>query len=365
MRKTTGSIIAILGVPLLLLHTAQQAAPTSPDDSYLCYGAGLARGQPNFTPVQKSLEDQFGSALVDIKGILILCNPTQPAKHLTVHAVGYVLSHTKVPRQSKFAKQDHTAIDQFGTHRLTVVRPMEMRAPSAKTLGSGGAGLVDTTGVDHFQCYKVRPASGVAKFVPPPPMVIADQFGTQTYTLTKPVKLCTPANPNGEDPTAPQHLAHLLCYQAKPPKRKRFTARTVSVNNTNFGPAVLVAGAVREYCVPAFKDVLPSSSTTTVSTSTTVSTTTIVSITTTTVSSTTSTTGPIPFCTTTGGSCIGFTPSTSPCICEGYVDSGGNACVKDTTVGAPCSSGAQCPTDDHYVCAEAADGPKRCRLVCD
>jgi hypothetical protein len=48
-------------------------------------------------------------------------------------------------------------------------------------------------------------------------------------------------NKNGEDPTAPQHAGHLLCYQAKLPKEAKFAAMTVSVNNSNFGPAVLVA----------------------------------------------------------------------------------------------------------------------------
>jgi hypothetical protein len=81
-------------------------------------------------------------------------------------------------------------------------------------------------------------------------MPLTDEFRTQTLTLTKITKLCTPVNKNGEDPTAPQHAGHLVCYKAKLPKGK-FPATTVSVNNTNFGPAVLVAKAVAEWCVPA------------------------------------------------------------------------------------------------------------------
>jgi len=361
-RKAIGSALMIEGVGLLLVVTAAWAQPTPPGDSYLCYRATLANGQPKFTPVQKALEDQFGTVLVAVKGIVTLCNPAETAS--SVHAVGYKFVPARTPPQRKFARQDHTAFDQFGTHSLTVVRPTEVRAPSAKVLGSGGTDPVDTSGVDHFECYRVMPASGVPRFVPPPPVAITDQFGTQSYTLAKITKLCTPVNKNGEDPTAPQHVGHLVCYQAKPPKGSRFTARTVSVNNTNFGAAVLVARAVREFCVPAFKDVLPTSSTTSTTTAAASSTS---STTTTTVSSTTTTTGPIPFCTTNGGSCIGFVPVTDPCICEGYVDGGGNVCVKEMPEGAPCTSSSQCPPDagGRYVCAEAPDGPKRCRRVCE
>jgi hypothetical protein len=77
-------------------------------------------------------------------------------------------------------------------------------------------------------------------------VAITDQFGTQSYTLKKITKLCTPVNKNGEDATAPQHVGHLVCYQAKLPAGAKFAPQTVSVNNANFGPAVLVAKAVLE-----------------------------------------------------------------------------------------------------------------------
>src|SRR4029453_11455814 len=51
-------------------------------------------------------------------------------------------------------------------------------------------------------------------------MPLTDEFRTQTLTLTKITKLCTPVNKNGEDPTAPQHAGHLVCYKAKLPKGK-------------------------------------------------------------------------------------------------------------------------------------------------
>ena len=251
-RATASASLIAAGLALATAAAAQPEVP--PGDSYLCYKAGLARGEEKFTPAQKTLEDQFGTLVADVKEIAALCNPTQTAENSAVHAVGYTLAPAKEPPQAKFVKSDHTAVDQFGIHPLTVVKPIEVRAPSAKVLGAGGTGPVDTTGVDHFECYKATPAKGTPKFVPPAPLAITDQFGTQSYTVKKITKLCTPVNKNGEDATAPQHVGHLVCYQAKLPAGAKFAPQTVSVNNDNFGPAVLVAKAVLEVCVPAFID---------------------------------------------------------------------------------------------------------------
>ena len=246
----------------VLLPAASSLGQTPPGDSYLCYKAALAPGQATFTPVQKGLQDQFGMLVVDVKRVLAVCNPAQTA----VHQVGYKIARAKTPPQPVFVKTDHTAIDQFGAHALTLLQPVELRAPSAQVLGAGGTGLVDTTGVDHFECYKAVPARNAPTFVAPPPVAITDEFGTVTLTLNKITKLCTPVNTNGEDVTASQHVGHLVCYQAKLPQGTRFAPQTVSVNNTNFGPAVLVAKAVAELCVPAFKDAIPTTTTSTTTT---------------------------------------------------------------------------------------------------
>jgi uncharacterized protein YjbI with pentapeptide repeats len=262
----------------VLLAAASSRGQTPPGASYLCYKATLAPGQARFTPVQKTLQDQFGTLVVDVKRVLAVCNPAQTG----VHQVGYKIARATTPPQPVFVKTDYTAVDQFGTHPLTAVRPVELRAPSAKVLGAGGTGLVDTTGVDHFECYKAMPAKSAPRFVAPPPVAITDEFGTVTLTLRKITKLCTPVNKDGEDVTAPEHVGHLICYQAKLPARIRFAPQTVSVNNTNFGPAVLRAKAVAELCVPAFKDSIPTTTTTTTTTMTTSTTTTTTTSTTTT-----------------------------------------------------------------------------------
>lgn len=261
MTRTTVGTSWITAALLALATAAAAQTAVPPGDSYLCYKAPLASGEEKFTPVQKTLEDQSGTLVVDVKGIAVLCNPTQTAAHPAVHAVGYKFAAAKSPEQAKFVKSDHMAIDQFGTHPLTLVKPIEVRAPSAAVPGAAGTGLVDTTGVDHFECYKAKPAKGAPKFVAPAPLEITDEFGTQSYTLAKITRFCTPVNKNGEDATAPQHVGHLVCYQAKLPAEAKFTPQPVSVNNANFGPAVLLAKTVMEVCVPAFKDTTPTTTT--------------------------------------------------------------------------------------------------------
>lgn len=247
---------------LMTLPTSAAAQPEAPPgDSYLCYKAPLAPGAPKFTPTRKTLEDRFGTLVVDVKGIATLCNPSETAARPSVHAVGYRIAPAKSPAQAKFVKSDLTAIDRFGTHPLTVVKPMELRAPSATVLEAGGTGLVDTAGVDHFECYKAKPAKGAPKFVVTASFAVTDTFVTRSYTLGKITRFCTPVNENGEDPTAPQHPGHLVCYRAKLPAKTKFTAQAVSVNNTDFGPAVLVAKAVLELCVPALEDTPPPTTT--------------------------------------------------------------------------------------------------------
>jgi cysteine-rich repeat protein len=248
-------------------------------DHYLCYKAKLGSGQPVFTPVEKTLEDPFGTLVFDVSKIEGLCNPagpyTEPPLRPDVHGVHYRVS--PAAGQASFVRQTLTVDDQFGPHAVTIVKPVALFEPSAQAPASiGGVGLVDTTGVDRFECYRTTRPSGTPRLAPIRDVVVNDQFGTGRYDLTKITKVCTPANENGEDPTAPDHQAHLVCYRAKRARGSTFQpGQYVSINNASFGPAVLVARAVRELCVPAWKGDA-SQTTSTTSTSTTITTTTIV-----------------------------------------------------------------------------------------
>ena len=276
-------LLALAALAAVMVSGVGRAgSQTPPGDHYFCYRAALAPGQPRFITGPTTLEDQFGTVLFDVRRITIterdhpepplhfisLCNPAQknaepPPTYPTVHQVGYQIQPAKTPPQPPFAKSDHVGIDQFGTHPLTLLKPVGLLVPSAKVLGSGGTGTVDTTGVDHFECYKVAPVNGAPAFVRPPPTVVTDEFGTATYSLGRITKLCTPANKDGADPSAPSHPGHLVCYRARL-AAGLFAPQMVSTNDTDFGPHVLVARAVAELCVPAFKDTVPPTTTTTI-----------------------------------------------------------------------------------------------------
>jgi len=185
-------------------------------------------------------QDQYGTLSLPLRFPHRLCAPADkngegivdPTEHLT----GYIT-------KAKFTKRlNQTVVDQFGTLHLDVVRPELFMVPSAKN----GVPLTPPPG-DHFTCYKVKRSRGTSKFVPTTVNVV-DQFESVTETLLKPFRLCAPANKNNEDPTAPAHPVHLLCYKSK--STAGFGTLDVTVSN-QFGPDQLTLIHRRELCVPS------------------------------------------------------------------------------------------------------------------
>ena len=58
---------------------------------------------------------------------------------------------------------------------------------------------------------------------------------------------------NGEDPTAPSHLAHLMCYQVKRTGPTTLGKRTGYHTHDQLGPEQLNLNSLSELCVPALK----------------------------------------------------------------------------------------------------------------
>jgi hypothetical protein len=172
----------------------------------------------------------------------------------TDHLVGY---RTKAP---KFAKRvDQIVVDQFGTQRLDVKRPDMLLVPTGKD------GVAQVPPLDHFQCYKVKRSRGAPKFQQRTASVM-NQFETVSVMLVKPLLLCAPASKNNEDPTAPSHPDHLMCYKTR---NGPFGTSTHTITN-QFGLDEVTVIHRRELCVPALKNPPPSTTTTvTTSTSTT------------------------------------------------------------------------------------------------
>jgi hypothetical protein len=214
--------------------------------SYLCSKVSL---EERITATQKTLEDSFGARVVDVRSVAFLCNAALSSADPGVHQVAYKMTAAKDVQQTAFERTDRVVSDEFGEHAVSLVKPAGLLAPSAVVHGGGGASTIDTTGVDHFQCYKAARSRGAEKFLPPPAFGVEDSLGQKTIQISKISKICTPANINGEDLLAPYHDGHLVCYRAR-----LVTGSMVgilSVNNTSFGPSIMYLKSMTEYCVPA------------------------------------------------------------------------------------------------------------------
>jgi hypothetical protein len=194
------------------------------------------------------LVDRFGSAIVDLaagKRVKRLCNPafvnseSTSAPTIPDHLVGYVISQ-RMPRFAPITGQ--TVANQFGTVVLTIVRPILLLVPSAKSL-VGPTPAIDPA-IDHFQCYAVK--GGKMRVSG---LTVVDQFGTLTIDLKRPTRLCTAVDKRGEGILDAN--ANLLCYNVRPPKNTpvfRGPPGSVFVAN-QFGPDTLVVNHARELCV--------------------------------------------------------------------------------------------------------------------
>jgi hypothetical protein len=101
----------------------------------------------------------------------------------------------------------------------------------------------------HLKCYDTRETS-FPRFQPRT-VTLADQFESVTASVTKPERLCNPADKAGEgmdDPTA-----HAMCYRIS---ESGFTRREVLVDN-QFGQQTLVVVRPQNICLPAEKDMIP------------------------------------------------------------------------------------------------------------
>jgi hypothetical protein len=215
-----------------------------------------------------SVEDQFGQHTETVRFPHRLCAPADKRDEFPdapthpEHLIGHLVTGppVKVPNQ--------TLVNQFGTIKLDVIKPDILMVPTLKTLAPPGPSPLTQPTIDHFQCYKVKPSKGAPKFQKILGVKVDDQFGTAQLDLLKPARLCAPANKRNEDPTAPEHPGHLLCY-----KTKNSAFGTVQTfTNSQFGPAQPLLIHRRELCVPTLKN--PGATTTTSTTSTTSSTTT-------------------------------------------------------------------------------------------
>lgn len=256
-------------------------AVTAGLDHFACYKAKPAKAPkgtppfPAFAPTTVTAVDRFSTNdpndqhALDLKKRIAVCNPADKnaedagAPDHPAHLQSYAAKIAKTkPAQPKVKPGVRTVVSQLGLLKLNVGQVERLLAPAAQVLGIGGTPPLGASEVDHFTCYKAKVAKAkrgeraFPKFVPTT-VTLTDQLGGPVrYDLKAPKRLCAPADKNGEDPAAPAHDMHLVCYPAKltkeKPKQSKFVAQTVSTND-QFGDGVLTAKAFEELCVPSLK----------------------------------------------------------------------------------------------------------------
>jgi hypothetical protein len=253
----------ILGPTPAITPTPNPTPTLGPLDHFTCYKAGATSGSVKFpgiaNPPGVSLVDQFGPSTVAVKKPNFLCAPTDKlgedptAPTHPEHLLSFQIKNTVKTTFPTNLK----VVDQFNASGLFVNAKKQayLFVPSVKSLT--GPTPVPTPGAfvtDHFECYKVAVTSGTPKFIAVPGVTLQDQFGSMTVTVKKPAYLCTPVDKNGEDPTAPNHVSHLMCYQVKQTDLVKFVKVTGLFVNNQFGPEEVDAKKPSLLCVPALKN---------------------------------------------------------------------------------------------------------------
>jgi hypothetical protein len=174
-----------------------------------------------------------------------LCAPADKNEEGIVDPVQHLVGYEEL--RTPFTKQSAIGVsNQFGQLSIDLTRRDVLMVPSAKELQSTPPPLQPPL-IDHFQCYRAKRAKGSAKFAKIT-VNVSDQIETNVpITLTRPYRLCVPANKNGEDPTAPSHPNNLLCYRSK--SSVRFGTVPAFIDN-QFGNDDLLLIHRRELCVP-------------------------------------------------------------------------------------------------------------------
>ncbi len=260
--------------PTVTATPTSQPTPTAAPvlDHFTCYTTRSTAGSVPFQGIPDtpglSLIDQFGPLTSGTKGPARLCAPTNklgedPAaplhpEHLTSYPFTTAFRASPPLTEVKVVDQfNPTGI--FFTVKLK--KASHLLVPTVKNLSSTPPTPTQFV-TDHFDCYRITRAKGTPKFRALKGVTLQDQFGPMTVAVKKPKYLCAPVNKNGEDPTAPTHPLHLLCYQVTQYDKVKFVKRIGLFVNNQFGPEQLDAKKPKELCVPSLKTLIPSPCTT-------------------------------------------------------------------------------------------------------
>lgn len=71
-----------------------------------------------------------------------------------------------------------------------------------------------------------------------------------TVTVSKPSYLCSPVDEQGQDPSAPSHVDHLVCYSVKQTGGAKFAKITHVFVNNDFDSETLDLKKPSSLCLP-------------------------------------------------------------------------------------------------------------------
>ena len=142
------------------------------------------------------LRDQFGRATQRIGRHRELCNPARKNAERWTNRKAHLQCYDLRRR----TKSRLVAVrNQFGSQRLRTNRTRTLCVPSRKYVRKVPRAVRLT---DHFQCYDLRRAPFKARRAR-----LRDQFGTARVTVVRPIRLCNPVRKNNEASAHPvRHL---------------------------------------------------------------------------------------------------------------------------------------------------------------
>jgi hypothetical protein len=228
--------------------TCQPVTPAALD-AFLCYRGKAVLGFT--TPPEVSLADQFGESSATVDEVSVLCTPAnQDGSDPTAPAHPGHLVEYAIEGGSFTPVKNVVVTDRFGTLTLDVKAPVALQVPTGKS--PSGPPSTIPSGLDHFQCYKVRESDASHdRFRNGPTVTLQDQIGTVSVQLRRPRQLCVPADKNGETPGAESHPDELVCYDLRVSDRARFEVNSPFFVLNQFGRDILRLRKPQQLCVPA------------------------------------------------------------------------------------------------------------------
>jgi microsomal dipeptidase-like Zn-dependent dipeptidase len=255
------------------IFAAGGAGKCAAPNHFFCYRTRPLPDSPLFRPISGlRVTDQFAASVVDVDPPQTLCTPANKNDEdlLAASHPDHLRGYPVRARGAFNMVLGQQVVNQFGTFFFDVLEPTALLVPTAKNL-SGTPDAPAPTAVDHFLCHPVQRPRGAPPFEPIPGVRVEDQFGSRLVDVLEPTRLCAPADKGGEEPDAPRHLDHLMCYQVQlsplviqpiigmegPPEviAPLFQSPVAAVHTNNqFGAESLTFIDVDELCVPSVKN---------------------------------------------------------------------------------------------------------------